>query len=67
MDLFFDDQPLVIKGNWLGKEAEKNTAQIMQKGEITITLDLNLGQETDAFLFCDFSENYVKINADYRS
>lgn len=67
MDLFFGDQPLVIKGVWQGPDAEKKTAQLMKEKEITITLDLNLGQETDGFLFCDFSENYVKINADYRS
>ena len=67
MDLLFDDQPLVIKGNWMGTEAEKKTAQIMKKKEIIITLDLNLGKEKDSFLFCDFSENYVKINAEYRS
>ena len=67
IDLFFDDQPLVLKGNWMGAEAEKKTAQIMKNSEITITLDLNLGQETDYFFFCDFSEDYVKINADYRT
>ncbi|MCP4673718.1 MAG: bifunctional glutamate N-acetyltransferase/amino-acid acetyltransferase ArgJ, partial [Desulfobacula sp.] len=67
MDLFFDKQPLVLKGEWLGIEAEKKTGLIMKKDEINITLDLNLGQESDFFLFCDFSENYVKINADYRS
>ncbi|MCK5162944.1 MAG: bifunctional ornithine acetyltransferase/N-acetylglutamate synthase, partial [Desulfobacula sp.] len=67
IDLFFDDQPLVLKGNWLGAKAEKHTAQIMKKKEIIITLDLNLGEETDSFLFCDFSIDYVKINAEYRS
>ncbi len=67
MDLFFDDQALVIQGKWQGIEAEKNTAKIMENKEINITLDLNLGTRSDAFLFCDFSEDYVKINADYRS
>ena len=67
MDLFFEEQPLVLKGKWLGHQAEKKTAQIMKKKEITIILDLNLGKETDSFLFCDFSEDYVKINAEYRS
>jgi len=67
IDLFFDDQPLVLKGIWLGDDAEKKTAQIMKKTDITITLNLNLGKETDSFLFCDFSEDYVKINAGYRS
>lgn len=67
MDLFFEDQPLVLKGNWLGPEAEKKVASLMKKDEIFITLDLNLGNESDSFWFCDFSENYVKINADYRT
>jgi glutamate N-acetyltransferase/amino-acid N-acetyltransferase len=67
MDLFFDDQALVLNGKWLGIEAEQKTALIMKKREIKIILDLNLGQESDFFLFCDFSQEYVKINAEYRS
>jgi len=67
MDLYFEKTPLVIKGCWLGPDAEKKAAQIMKSDEINIFLDLNMGDETDSFLFCDFSENYVKINADYRS
>ena len=67
MDLYFEKIPLVLKGCWLGQEAEKQAAQIMKAPEINIVLDLNLGDKTDSFLFCDFSENYVKINADYRS
>jgi glutamate N-acetyltransferase/amino-acid N-acetyltransferase len=67
MDLYFDTVPLVIQGKWQGKDAEKQAAEIMKAPDILITLDLNLGDHTDGFLFCDFSENYVKINADYRS
>lgn len=67
MDLYFDDVLLVQNGQWQGKAAEKKAADIMKEDEISIVLDLNLGQGQDQFLFCDFSENYVKINADYRS
>ncbi len=67
MDLYFDTVPLVIQGRWLGKEAEVQAAQVMKAKDIYITLDLHLGEYADSFLFCDFSENYVKINADYRS
>lgn len=67
MDLYFDTVPLVIQGKWQGKDAEKQAAEMMKAPDILITLDLNLGDHTDGFLFCDFSENYVKINADYRS
>lgn len=67
MDLFFDDVILVEKGRWQGVEAEKKAASAMKNKEITMTLDLNLGSSEDFFLFCDFSENYVRINADYRT
>ncbi len=67
MDLYFGDVLLVDKGKWQGPEAEKQAALIMKQDEISIVLDLNLGDGTDQFLFCDFSENYVKINADYRT
>jgi glutamate N-acetyltransferase/amino-acid N-acetyltransferase len=67
MDLYFGDILLVQNGQWQGKGAEEKAADIMKKDEISIVLDLNLGDGQDQFLFCDFSENYVKINADYRS
>ena len=67
MDLYFEDVLLVQNGQWLGQSAEKEAAEIMKRPEINMVLDLNLGDGQDQFLFCDFSENYVKINADYRS
>ncbi len=67
MDLYFSETALVLQGRWLGPEAEKKAAELMKEDEISIVLDLNLGEFSDHFLFCDFSENYVKINADYRT
>lgn len=67
ISLFFDDTPLVLKGEWLGFDAEKKAAQIMRKDEMKITLNFDVGDKTDFYLFCDFSEEYVKINADYRT
>ncbi|MFH1152582.1 MAG: bifunctional glutamate N-acetyltransferase/amino-acid acetyltransferase ArgJ [Pseudomonadota bacterium] len=67
MDLVFGDAQLVRQGVWLGKDAEKKAAAIMKNPELDIVLDLNLGSFSDSVLFCDFSEEYVRINADYRS
>ena len=67
LDLLFDKEALVHGGQWMGPDAEKRTAQIMKQDQILIELNLNLGEYTDHYLFCDFSENYVKINADYRT
>ena len=67
MDLTFGDVILVKKGVWQGVEAEKRAAEVMKKSELDIVLNLNMGNFSDFYYFCDFSENYVKINADYRS
>ena len=67
MDLFFGEVPLVMAGVWQGVDAEKEAATGMKADELEITLDLNLGEHSDFFMFCDFSEKYVTINADYRS
>lgn len=67
MDLFFGGTGLVIQGQWQGPDAEKKAAGLMKSDDIDIVLNLNLGPYADQFLFCDFSENYVRINADYRT
>ena len=46
---------------------EQNGARIMQAAEITIRVDLGRGSAKAKVYTCDFSYDYVKINADYRS
>jgi glutamate N-acetyltransferase/amino-acid N-acetyltransferase len=50
-----------------GVDAEALAARVMQQPEITLTIDLNAGAGSATMLTCDFSVDYVKINADYRS
>ncbi|MDY0011784.1 MAG: bifunctional glutamate N-acetyltransferase/amino-acid acetyltransferase ArgJ [Rhodocyclaceae bacterium] len=42
-------------------------ARIMQDAEITVRVDLARGEAAATVWTCDFSYDYVKINADYRS
>ena len=42
-------------------------ARIMQNSEISIRVDLARGDASATIWTCDFSYDYVKINADYRS
>ncbi len=46
---------------------EEAGARIMQAAEITIRVDLGRGSVGATLWTCDFSYDYVKINADYRS
>ena len=46
---------------------ESKAKKILNKKEIKITLNLNDGKYSAKYYTCDFSLDYVKINADYRS
>ncbi|MCK5542065.1 MAG: bifunctional glutamate N-acetyltransferase/amino-acid acetyltransferase ArgJ [Desulfobacterales bacterium] len=67
IDLKFDDVLIVDKGQWCGKDAEIKANLVLKNNEYEIILDLNIGNFEDYFLFCDFSQEYVTINANYRS
>ncbi len=55
------------KGGRAASYREEDGARIMQSAEITIRVDLGRGQAAATLWTCDFSYDYVKINADYRS
>jgi glutamate N-acetyltransferase/amino-acid N-acetyltransferase len=67
VSIAFDDVVLVENGLGLGKEIEQQAAIVLKQKEFTVTVDLNEGAETAEVFTCDFSYDYVKINADYRT
>ncbi len=67
VDIAFGDSFLVRKGLGLGKEAEQAATQVLKEKSFTVTIDLNDGKASAEVYTCDFSMDYVKINADYRS
>ena len=46
---------------------EEDGSRIMKNAEITVRVDLGRGSASATVWTCDFSYDYVKINADYRS
>ncbi|RLC11069.1 MAG: ornithine acetyltransferase [Deltaproteobacteria bacterium] len=67
LDIFFDDVQMAAKGLSCGSQAESAATAVLKQPEYTITIDLNVGEGQASVLTCDFSIDYVKINADYRS
>lgn len=47
--------------------SEENAKKILAQKDIDLIVDLNLGRAAATAWTCDFSYDYVKINADYRS
>jgi len=66
-DIFFDDVMIAKDGMWCGEKAEEEAAKILKRDEFAISVDLNMGKGSASIFTCDFSVEYVRINADYRS
>ncbi len=67
ISLHLDDVHIVANGGRLTSYREEDGARVMKQSEITVHVDLGRGSATDTVWTCDFSYDYVKINADYRS
>jgi glutamate N-acetyltransferase/amino-acid N-acetyltransferase len=67
VDIFFDDVMIVKNGMSCGDKAEAKATKVLKKPEFALTVDLKAGDGKASVLTCDFSIDYVKINADYRS
>jgi glutamate N-acetyltransferase/amino-acid N-acetyltransferase len=67
IDVYFDDVQMVQNTMGCGKNAEVEATRILKKPEFTLIIDLKAGSGKWSVLTCDFSIDYVKINADYRS
>ena len=65
--LKFNEVTLYENGEWCGSENEAKVHQIMLEREYLIELDVKSGDEGHTVYTCDFSADYVRINADYRS
>lgn len=47
--------------------SEEHALEILKRDEVTITVDLHQGEAEVTEWTCDFTEGYIRINADYRS
>ncbi len=67
IDLFLDDVHVAVKGGRNPLYREEDGKQVMKQSEITVRVGLGRGNAVDTVWTCDFSHDYVTINADYRS
>jgi glutamate N-acetyltransferase/amino-acid N-acetyltransferase len=67
IDLYLDDVLVAKNGGRHPAYVEADGQRVMKQSEITVRVVLGRGTATDTVWTCDFSYDYVKINADYRS
>ncbi len=67
IDLHLDDVHVAHQGGRHPAYREEDGQRVMKQSEIKVRVGLGRGTATDTVWTCDFSHDYVTINADYRS
>jgi glutamate N-acetyltransferase / amino-acid N-acetyltransferase len=67
IDLYLDDVHVAVQGGRNPAYREQDGQRVMKQSEITVRVLLGRGNAADTVWTCDFSHEYVSINADYRS
>ena len=67
VELYLDDVCIVRNGGRADDYTEEAGQRVMDREEITVTVKLGRGDAVQEVLTCDFSYDYVKINAEYRT
>ena len=67
LKMYLDDVLVAEHGGRAASYREEDGQRVMQQSDITIRVVLNRGAVNATLWTCDFSYDYVKINASYRS
>lgn len=67
IELYLDEVHVATQGGRNPSYREEDGQRVMKQSEITVRVGLGRGTAHDTVWTCDFSHEYVTINADYRS
>jgi len=67
LKVYLDDVLVAENGGRAPSYQETDGQRVMQQSDITVRVELNRGAAAATVWTCDFSYDYVKINASYRS
>jgi glutamate N-acetyltransferase / amino-acid N-acetyltransferase len=67
LQVYLGDVLVAEKGGRAASYTEAQGAAVMQEADITVRVALNRGNASATVWTCDFSYDYVKINAEYRT
>jgi len=67
IEIYLDDVCIVKNGGRAESYTEEAGQQVMNNAEITVTVKLGRANASQEVLTCDFSYDYVRINAEYRT
>jgi glutamate N-acetyltransferase/amino-acid N-acetyltransferase len=65
IDIYLNN--LMVAKNGMTTGVDKEANEKLKKKQIKIVIDLHLGKRSSKVLTCDLTEDYIKINAEYRT
>ena len=65
VDISFGKVKVVHKGLTTGNDREAGS--VLRGKQVGILIDLHIGKASDHVLTCDMTEEYIRVNADYRT
>ncbi len=65
IDIYFGKVKVAGKGLTTGKD--KEAGEVLKEEEVKIVIDLHLGRSSAKVLTCDLTEEYIRVNAAYRT
>ncbi|MDF1781551.1 MAG: bifunctional glutamate N-acetyltransferase/amino-acid acetyltransferase ArgJ [Alcanivoracaceae bacterium] len=67
VNIWIGDVQIVSRGGVANSYTEEQGANVMAASDIAIRIELGAGDASETVWTCDFSYDYVKINAEYRT
>ena len=67
VQLWLGDVRVIVDGGRAAAYREEDGARVMRPDEIVVRVELGRGEASTTVWTCDFSYDYVKINAEYRT
>ena len=67
IDLYLGDVKVIDRGGRSAGYREEDGARVMKPAEVAVRVELGRGDASTTVWTCDFSYDYVKINAEYRT
>lgn len=64
-DIYFNNVKVVKAG--MANDMDREATEALKAKEVAITIDLHGGNASTTVLTCDLTEEYIKINAEYRT
>ena len=65
VDIYFGNVSVVLKG--LSARKDREAGEVLKGKKVAIRIDLHLGKASAKILTCDITEDYIRINAEYRT